>query len=160
MQSLAFAVSVTAIAMTSASGCSGSSTGTSSGSASDGGPLGTAGSGTTLSCVLQLSGFGPQCQFYEATGADAARTISSLRSGCVDQAGAKAQVVDSCPAADTLGGCKKPITVQGASDVKLYETNFEYKPAADAGVLAHKTAADVEGFCKSQGAATTYVASP
>ncbi len=123
------------------------------------GSTGTA-STTSFGCNIALTGGEPECQFYEATGADAARTIAQLRAGCVDQSGATAHATDTCSATDTLGGCKHQVKVEGSSAVMLFETSFEYKPGADAGSLAHKSAAEVMSFCKVEGADVVYVASP
>jgi hypothetical protein len=134
--------------------CSSSSSGT----GGDGGSASGASDGTTLSCLVQLGSFDLQCQYYEATGADAVKTISQLRAGCIDQAGAKASVVDACPTDGALGGCKTPVTVKGSTQVQLFITNFEYKPVGDAGGLAsHSTPEQVKSFCASQGASATYV---
>ncbi len=130
------------------------------GTAADGGPTSSnptaPGSSTTLSCLVQLKGFEPQCQFYEASGADAIRTIDQLRAECIDQASATAKVLDRCPTEKGLGGCKTPIVVKGA-DATLFITNFEFEPVGDAGILSHKTAAQVKSFCASQGKDATYV---
>jgi hypothetical protein len=136
--------------------CSSSST---EGTSSDGGAAGSPPGAATLSCVVQLNGFAPQCQFYEATGADAARAIDQLRAGCVDQSAGKAKVVDACPTADVLGGCKTPVKVQGSTAVQLFITNFEYQTGGGAGGI-HTTPEDVKSFCASQGASATYVPSP
>ena len=142
------------------SACGSSSTG-GAGEGGDGGPGASSASGTTLSCVVQLKGFEPQCQLYEATGADAARVIDQLRAGCIDQSSATAKVVDSCPTANGLGGCKTPVKVQGGADVQLSITNFEYKPTSDAGHLGtHSTPEQVKSFCAVQGASATYIPAP
>jgi hypothetical protein len=129
-------------------------------SGGDGGAGPAASSGTTLSCLVQLNGFEPQCQFYEATGTDAVATIASIRAGCVDEASATAKVLDACPTAEVLGGCKQKVEVKGGKDVALFETNFEYVPSADAGSFAHKTTEEVQTFCASEGEGVTFVASP
>jgi len=143
------------------SACGGSSTG-GAGEGGDGGPSGPSSSSeTTLSCVVQLKGFEPQCQFYEATGADAVRLIDQLRAGCIDQSGATEKVVNSCPTANGLGGCKTPVKVQGGADVQLFVTNFEYKPTGDAGRLGTpSTPEQMKSFCAVQGASATYVPAP
>lgn len=135
------------------SGCGGSSS-------SAGGSGGSGSSnGNTLSCVVTISGTTPQCQFYEASGKDAATVIAQLRAGCVDQAGAKAQVVDSCPTSGNLGGCKGPITVKGGAQATLDATVFQYAPAADAGSIGGpKTVQDVQSNCQALG--DTYVPAP
>jgi hypothetical protein len=110
-------------------------------------------SGTTLSCVTQISSLtGPMCQFYEATGADAARAISSLKAGCVDQGGVSAKVVDSCPTDGNLGGCKRQVTVTGGADVQLHLTDFFYKASADASVFGSPASAEaVQQRCHDDG---------
>ena len=117
-------------------------------------------SATSAACVVAINGFEPQCQLYEASGADAARVIAQLRAACTDRQGAKQHLVDGCSANRTLGGCKTPVKVQGASDVKLFTTVFEYAPTGDAGAFAPKTPAAFERLCKSQGADAVYVDSP
>jgi hypothetical protein len=139
--------------------CSSDST-SGNGASADGGPGASPSGGTTFSCLVQLNGFEPQCQLYEATGADAVRTIAQLRAGCIDQSAGKAHVVEACPTENGLGGCKTPIQVKGGAVVQLFITNFEYKPTGDAGFGTHDTALQVEGFCKSQGASATYVPAP
>ena len=124
----------------------------------DGGAATSPSGASTFSCVVQLNGFGPQCQLYEANGADAARAIDQLRAGCVDQSAGKAKVVDACPTADLLGGCKTPVKVRGSTAVQLFVTNFEYKGSGAGGL--HTTPEDVKNFCASQGASATYVPSP
>ncbi len=155
MNRLVLSLPVLALTLaTFACGSSSSSEGGADGGASATNPGSAA---NTLSCLAQLNGFEPQCQFYEATGADASKTLAQLRAGCIDQAGATAKVLDACPTAKGLGGCKTPITVQGGADVKLFITNFEYEPTKDAGLGAHNTAERVKSFCESQGATATYV---
>ena len=111
---------------------------------------------------MQLSGFEPQCQFYEATGTDAAKTVDQVRAGCIDQGGAKASVLAVCPSADVLGGCRKPVPVKGSTEVQLFITTFEYKPTLDASSPAtHKTAEEMKTFCAvAANGEATYVASP
>lgn len=113
-------------------------------------------SSTTFSCTIQLSGTASDCQYYEATGADAARTIASLRAGCVNQGGQTAMVVDACPSANTLGGCKTPVTVTGGADVHLYVTFFYYPPPA--GSVSPTTTQQVQQICTDQKG--TYVSMP
>ncbi len=125
-------------------GCSGSS--------------GSASGGTTLSCMTQLSGFAPGCQYYEATGPDAVSTISSLRAGCVDQSGLQASVVGACPTQGSLGGCKTPVTVEGGAKVSLSITNVSYTPGPDAGGFEPTTVAQVEQMCSDSNG--TYVPVP
>src|SRR5437868_1559399 len=80
---------------------------------------------TSVRCLTQLGQRSPpMCQFYEATGPDAARLIDSLRAGCVDQGSFHAKVVDECPKDGNVGGCKTPVTVEGGANVQLYLTNF------------------------------------
>ena len=126
----------------------------------EGGSSPTGAVGTTVSCLIQLKGFEAQCQFYEATGTGAARTLDQLRAECVDKAGATAKVLDACPIEKGLGGCKTPVTVKGVSDVKLFVTNFEYEPTVNAAFETHSTAEQVKSFCANQGASTTYVPAP
>ena len=136
--------------------------GSSSSSANDdGGTAGPTGGGNTLSCMFQLNGFEPQCQFYEATGSDAPRAIAQLRAGCIDQSGAKAKVLDSCPTDKSLGGCKTPVPVKGSTNVQLFITNFEYQPTGAPNTIEkHSTPAQVKSFCTSQGANATYIPAP
>lgn len=130
-----------------------------SSSSSGGGSGGSGSNSNTLSCVVTISGMTPECQFYEASGKDAATVIAQLRAGCVDQAGSKEQVVDSCPTKGNLGGCKGPITVKGGAQVTLVATVFQYVPAADAGsALDPTTAQQVQNNCQIQG--DTYVPAP
>jgi hypothetical protein len=133
---------------------------TSSGGGGDAGTATPGGGATTLSCMVQLNGFEPQCQFYEASGKDAVSTLEQLRAGCIDQTGAKAQILEACPTANGLGGCKTPIQVKGGAVVSLFITNFEYKPTGDGGLGTHTTAAEVESFCTRAGAPETYVPVP
>jgi hypothetical protein len=106
---------------------------------------------TSLSCVVQLDKVAaPMCQHYEASGPDAARTIRSLRSGCVNQSGFHARIVDSCPPEGNLGGCRRPVTVTGGADVQLDVTDFFYEAAADASALGSPaTPAAVQRLCDS-----------
>lgn len=149
-----FALALPILALTLCAACGSSSTGT----GGDGG-AGTLPPGeNTLSCMIQLSGFEPQCQFYEATGSDAAQAIAQLRAGCVDQGGSMAKAIDACPTADGLGGCKTAVPVKGSTNVQIFVTNFEYKPTTDASTLGtHTTPEQVKSFCTSQGGGATYV---
>ena len=119
----------------------------------------SSGSSTTLACVLHLTPETPSCQAYEATGADAARTIDQLRAGCVDQSGITANVVDACPTDNVLGGCKSPVKVQGGADVQLFVTNFFY-PSTRGGtpLLGPSSQAAVKQQCASDD--SEFVASP
>ena len=110
-----------------------------------------------MSCVVQITS--PTCQYYEATGPDAARTISSLQAGCVNQGTVTAKVVDSCPTEGNLGGCKSPVTVKGGANVHLDVTNFFYKAASDASAFGSPaTPAAVQQQCGSD--RSVYVAAP
>jgi hypothetical protein len=93
----------------------------------------------------------PMCQFYEATGPDAAPMINSLRAGCVNRGAIGAKVVDSCPTDGNLGGCKTPVKVTGGANVQLDTTNFYYATAADASAFpSPATPAAVQQRCKSE----------
>ena len=138
-----------------AAGC-GSSTGQGTGTGT--GSSGTDGvsSGTTLACVVTITS--PECQLYEATGADASRAIDSLRAQCVDQAGITAMVVDACPTQSVLGGCKSPVKVEGDTNVQLFVTNFFYPASDSSPALGPTSESAVEEQCASDG--STFVASP
>ncbi len=129
-----------------------------SSSSSTGGSGGSSSSANTLSCVVTLAGMAPTCQFYEASGKDAATVIAQAKAGCVDQGGNKLQVVSSCPASGNLGGCKGPVTVKNAQ-ATLDITTFRYAPAGDAGNPLDPTSAQqVQNDCQTQG--DTYVPAP
>ena len=135
---------------TSGCGSSSSSTGGSGGSSTS--------NANTLSCVVTLAGMTPTCQYYEASGKDAATVIAQAKAGCVDQGGNKLQVVSSCPKGNNLGGCKSPVTVKNAQ-ATLTITTFRYAPTSDAGNPLDPTSAQqVQSDCQTQG--DTYVPAP
>jgi hypothetical protein len=125
-----------------------------------GSALGCGGNGsnspTTFSCTIQVMSAASGCEYYEATGADAARVVASLEAGCVNQSGQTAMVVAACPSATTLGGCKTPVKVSGGADVQLYVTFFYYPPAA--GSVSPTTTQQVQQLCASDNGA--FVAAP
>ena len=115
--------------------------------------------------MMQLTGLGPQCQVYDATGPDAASTIDTLRKQCVDQPTGTAKIVATCPTEDNLGGCKTPVKVRKAPsndvdpNVSLTVTVFSYKPTGNATGLAPSTPDAAKQECLDQGDAT-YVPVP
>ncbi len=135
------------------SGCSSGGT-----SPASGGGTGST-SATSLACMVKITA--PMCQFYEATGNDAARGISSLRAGCVTMGGFSAKVVDACPTEGNLGGCKTPVVVKGDANLQLHVTNFFYAPASGASAFGEpKTPMEAAQQCAEQGDGAVYVAAP
>jgi hypothetical protein len=124
--------------------------------------IGCGGSGASssnhFSCMAQGPAGGPigtTCEFYEATGADAAHVLDSLRAGCTSQGGLTLMVVNACPSANTLGGCKTKQLVMGGAAVQLYVTNFFYPSA---GALGPSTTAQVQQQCAGENG--MFVAAP
>jgi hypothetical protein len=103
----------------------------------------------------------PMCQFYEASGPDAARMIDSLRAGCVDRGSFHAKIVDECPKEGNVGGCKTPVTVEGGANVQLYLTNFYYAPTGDASAFGPPSTPEaVKRQCSQEREGSVFVAAP
>ena len=123
-------------------GCS-SSTNTST----SGGSGGTA-TANTLSCLVEDEGASPTCEYYEASGPDAASAIDAVRSQiCVSASGEKVTVIAACPTADNLGGCKTPVTVEGGANAQVTVTRYAYKSST-----GDQTSADVQAHCTAPNA--------